>query len=365
MSVEGYLLLADGTRLEGSLLGVPEPVMGELVFNTSVVGYQEIFTDPSYCGQIVVFAQPEIGNYGMQAGAVESELGCAEGLVLRSLSPAVYHHASECSLEEYLAERGKTALVGVDTRALVLRLRRSGNQAAILAPVDMAEAEAKERLARMPAMAGANLVPRVSTQYARTFGEGPLHVAILDFGIKRASCQQLLRRGCRLTQLPWDTSLTQIRSLQPNGILLSNGPGDPAAVPGVAKLVAELLKEFPVMGICLGFQIMALALGGATYKLPFGHRGGNHPVLDRRSKRVMITSQNHGFAVLESSLDDSLVQPTHHSLFDGSLEGLACRHSASFGVQFHPEAAPGPLDCLDLFDEFLENMRGGCHAQTG
>lgn len=364
MSVEGYLLLADGTRLDGTLLGVGEPVMGELVFNTSVVGYQEIFTDPSYCGQIVVFAQPELGNYGMRSAAVESELGCAEGLVLRSLSPAVYHHASECTLPEYLVKRGKTALAGVDTRALVLRLRRGGNQAAILAPKGMAEGEARKRLACLPSMEGANLVPRVSTQSALAFGEGRLHVAILDFGIKRASCEQLLLRGCRLTQLPWDTSLSQIRSLRPDGILLSNGPGDPAAVPGVAERVGELLKQYPVMGICLGFQIMALALGGATYKLPFGHRGGNHPVLHRRTKRVMITSQNHGFAVLENSLDEALVQPTHHSLFDGSLEGLACRQSASFGVQFHPEAAPGPLDCLNLFDEFLENMRGGCHAQT-
>ncbi|MCB1052154.1 MAG: glutamine-hydrolyzing carbamoyl-phosphate synthase small subunit [Acidobacteria bacterium] len=354
--------MTDGTRLDGLLLGARARALGELVFNTSVVGYQEILTDPSYHGQIVVLTQPEIGNYGVHENACESYLGRAAGLVFRSLSPQVYHPESEMDLDAYLRSLDTTAICEVDTRYLTRKLRDGGAQNAALFPAAIDTDQARAYLAGAPNMVGASLAPLVSTPRPVEHGSGSKHVVLVDFGIKLQTIKQLVQRGCRVTQVPWNTPFNAIQALNPDGILLSNGPGDPDAVPGVREVVARLMDHYPVMGICLGYQIMALALGGTTYKLPFGHRGGNHPVKDRISNRVFITAQNHGFAVDEESMKHPEIEITHHSLFDGSLEGFRLKERPVFGVQFHPEAAPGPRDCQPLFDQFLTLMGEGTHA---
>ena len=357
--MKGYLLFPDGRTMEGTLVGAKKTALGELVFNTSMTGYQEILTDPSYHRQIVVLTQPEIGNYGTHEEVTESDIGCAAGMVFRNMSPGTWHRSYQKTFDDFLAERGVTAMTDLDTRELTREIRDKGPKNVAIAPADVPMEEAREKLAALPSMEGANLVPEVSVKEKRVHGEGRTHIVLLDYGIKIASIRALLERDCRITQVPWNTSFEAIKAMGPDGILLSNGPGDPAAVPGVRQVAAQLMESYPVMGICLGFQIMALALGGETYKLPFGHRGGNHPV--RFEGRVAITSQNHGFAVKAESLDASRVTLTHQSLFDQSLEGFQLKEKPVFGVQFHPEAAPGPHDCLDHFDYFLSLVRGN-HA---
>ena len=354
--MKGYLLLGDGVRLDGWLVGAAKPALGELVFNTSMTGYQEILTDPSYHRQIVVLTHPEIGNYGTREEVSESDLGHAAGMVFRNISPVAWHRKADNSFHEFLAGLGVAAITGLDTRKLTALIRDEGPRNVIIAPWEMPQAEAETTLAQAPAMTGANLVPEVSTTEVRSHGDGAIHIVLLDYGIKAATIRALVARGCRVTQVPWNTPAAAIDELVPDGILASNGPGDPAAVPGVTAIVARLMDRYPMMGICLGFQIMALALGGKTYKLPFGHRGGNHPV--KLGERVVITSQNHGFAVDPESLDKVAVNFTHTSLFDQSLEGFELREKPVFGVQFHPEAGPGPHDCLDHFDYFLSLVRG-------
>lgn len=359
--MEGYLLFGNGDTIKGQLVGARKSALGELVFNTSMTGYQEILTDPSYHGQIVVLTQPEIGNYGTSEDVSESDIGRAAGMIFRNITPGTWHRSSERSFDQMLANMGVTAITRLDTRALTHMIRDQGPQNVLIAPADMDKAEAAAQLAAAPSMAGANLVPNVSTVETRVHGDGDHHIVLLDLGIKIATIRALTKRGCRVTQVPWNTSFEAIKALEPDGILLSNGPGDPSAVPGVRETVAQLMDAYPVMGICLGFQIMALGLGGKTYKLPYGHRGGNHPV--RFNGRVAITSQNHGFAVEPDSLDPQRVTLTHISLFDETLEGFELKDKPVFGVQFHPEAAPGPHDCMDHFDYFLSLVRGD-HAQA-
>ncbi len=354
--MKGYLLFSDGTRMEGVLAGAFRPTIGELVFNTSMTGYQEILTDPSYHRQVVVLTHPEIGNYGVQEKVSESDLGHASGMIFRNISPGVFHRESEQTFHSYLADIGVTAITGLDTRKLTQMIRTKGPSNVMIVPEDYPQEKALEELAAAPPMAGASLVPEVSVKEPRFHGDGDTHIVLVDYGIKIASVRALLDRGCRITQVPWNTPASEIHKMKPDGILLSNGPGDPSAVPGVPEIVAELIDTYPTMGICLGFQLMCLALGGKTYKLPFGHRGGNHPVKFR--DRVVITSQNHGFAVDPDSLDMNRVKLTHYSLFDQSLEGFEMLDKPVFGVQFHPEAAPGPHDCLDHFDYFLSLVRG-------
>ncbi|CAM2067146.1 carbamoyl phosphate synthase small subunit [Sulfidibacter corallicola] len=361
--MQGYLLFPTGQSLSGTLIGAKAPQLGELVFNTSMTGYQEILTDPSYHRQIVVLTYPEIGNYGCHLEVNESTLGHAAGMVFRNLSPGSFHNRYHQTFDPFLAEIGVTAITGLDTRRLTQTIRDEGPRNVLIAPQSLPLEEAKVRLAAAEPMEGANLVPQVSTTEKVVHGEGDHHIVLLDLGIKLATIRALQKRGCRVTQVPWNTDLAAVEALKPDGILISNGPGDPAAVPGVRGTIAALMDRYPVMGICLGFQLMALSLGGRTYKLPFGHRGGNHPV--KFEGRVVITSQNHGFAVHEDSLDLKRVEITHHSLFDGSLEGFRLRDKPVFGVQFHPEAAPGPNDCLDHFDYFLQqvaNHKGDRHA---
>ncbi len=351
----GVLVLRDGSRFEGRLFGAPTSIVGELVFNTSVVGYQEIATDPSYHRQIVVLTTPEIGNYGTSIDAQESQLAHAAGLVIRHMSPHALHRTSRQNLSDYLASIGVPCIAELDTRALTQRIRDQGPTTAWIGSSLVPESEIFAHIEAEPPMTGANLVPDVSTPKAITHGKGSMRVVLLDFGIKANTIRCLVERGCQVIQVPWNTSYDAICAHQPNGILLSNGPGDPDAVPRVRETVQELMDSFPTFGICLGFQIMALALGARTYKLPFGHRGGNHPVKDLATGKVVITSQNHGFAVDADSLPTT-VSASHISLFDRSLEGFVLKDKPSFGVQFHPEAAPGPRDCANLFDEFVRLM---------
>lgn len=353
--MQGYLLLSDGTCMEGRLFGACDVTVGELVFNTSMTGYQEILTDPSYHRQVVVLTQPEIGNYGCHDEVSESSLGRASGMIVRSMSPGTWHRTNRDPFDRFLADLGVTAIADVDTRHLTRLVRDHGNQMVVIAPETCPKEKAKTLLNQAPPMTGASLVPEVSVRQPVVHGDGELHIALLDFGIKLATIRALNERGCKVTQLPWNTSYEEVAALKPDGILLSNGPGDPSAVPGVPQVVAKLMDSFPTMGICMGFQLMALGLGGETYKLPFGHRGGNHPV--KFEDKVVITSQNHGFAVKPESLDRSRLLLTHTSLFDDSLEGFELRDKPVFGVQFHPEAAPGPHDCLDHFDYFLTLIR--------
>lgn len=361
--MQGYLLFPDGRALQGELIGAKRPQLGELVFNTSMTGYQEILTDPSYHRQIVVLTYPEVGNYGCHLEVSESTLGHAAGMVLRNLSPGSFHNRYQQTFDAFLAEIGVTAIIGLDTRKLTQMIRDEGPRNVMIVPAHIAADDAAKELAAAPGMAGANLVPEVSTREKVIHGDGETHIVLLDLGIKLATIRALVERGCRVTQVPWNTDFEAIQALKPDGILLSNGPGDPSAVPGVRPTVAALMEHYPTMGICLGFQLMALSIGGETYKLPFGHRGGNHPV--KFEGRVVITSQNHGFAVHENSIPADTCEITHHSLFDGSLEGFRMREKPVFGVQFHPEAAPGPNDCLDHFDYFLKLVnenKGGTHA---
>jgi len=358
--VKGYLLFGDGGRRDGVLIGAKQPAIGELVFNTSMTGYQEILTDPSYWRQLVVLTHPEIGNYGCGEAAVESTLGRAWGMVFRDLSPGVWHHRQREPFDVCLARLGVTAITGLDTRAIVKKIRDDGAANAMIAPADYPLEKAAAELAAAPSMVGANLIPAVSTREPVRHGDGALHIALLDFGIKYSTIRALLDRGCRVTQLPWDTAVAEIAALNPDGVLLSNGPGDPSAAPELPPKIAEIIDRWPTMGICLGFQMMALALGGRTYKLPFGHHGGNHPV--KVDGRALITAQNHGFAVDPESLDPARVALTHLSLFDQSLEGFRLRDRPAFGLQFHPEAGPGPHDCLDSFDQFVQ--MAGAHAKA-
>jgi len=364
------LALADGRTFTGRAFGAPGRAVGEVVFNTSMTGYQEILTDPSYRGQIVVMTCPEMGNVGVNPDDFESDRIQVAGFVVRSLSPRVSNWRSEGDLGSWLADHGVVGLEGVDTRALTRHIRAAGAvPGALVSPADQAaEEEAVEAARRTPPMEGRDLVREVTC--AAPYGwdepawrepageEGGPHVVAYDFGIKRNILRRLVSAGCRVTVVPAGTSAADAMALGPDGVFLSNGPGDPAAVDYAVEAVSELLGQTPVFGICLGHQILSLALGATTYKLKFGHRGGNQPVRDEGTGRVEITSQNHGFAVAAESLAALRpgVELTHVNLNDGTCEGLACPDRRAFGVQYHPEASPGPHDAWPHFDRFMLAM---------
>jgi carbamoyl-phosphate synthase small subunit len=343
--MDGILLLEDGTAFDGCCFGSPRAAVGEVVFNTSMTGYQEILTDPSYCRQIITLTASQIGNTGVNGRDMESSRVPAAGLVVRELSPRVSSWRAEGDLDSFLAEHGVPGLKDVDTRALTRHIRSLG------------------------AMQGCNLVPQVTcaTAYAWTEGEalgcrtgeagppprgaGPArHIIALDFGIKRSILRHLVDSGFAVTVVPASTTADEILALRPDGVFLSNGPGDPAAVTGAIETVRALLGRVPIFGICLGHQILALALGGSTFKLKFGHRGGNHPVKGLATGRVDITAQNHGFAVAPDLPKG--VEVTQINLNDGTVEGLEQPDLRAFGVQYHPEAGPGPHEASRLFAEF-------------
>jgi carbamoyl-phosphate synthase small subunit len=377
-SERAHLVLADGTVFEGRPLGARGVTVGELVFTTTMTGYQEVLTDPSYAGQIVVMTAPEMGNVGVNAEDTESAVGVPRlaGFVVRAASAVPSNWRSEESLDAYLARHGITSMTDVDTRRLARHLRDHGAQNAALG-TERPEA-LLERARNAPDMNGRDLVRDVTPRepYAWSEGRGlwqaPLamraaegaraaqsgaspHVVVFDFGIKRNILRCLVDLGCRVTAVPASTSAAAALALAPDGIFLSNGPGDPAALPYAAETVRGLLGKKPLFGICLGHQLLALALGAKTYKLKFGHRGANQPVKDLTTGRVEITTQNHGFCVDLATLRGGATS-THVHLNDGTSEGLAIPELGAFSVQYHPEAAAGPHDSLYLFERFHRAM---------
>ncbi len=365
------LALADGTIFRGVSIGAPGHTVAEVVFNTAMTGYQEILTDPSYSGQIVTLTYPHIGNTGVNAEDVEANRVYAAGLVVRDCPARVSNFRSTQSLPEYLSEQGIVAISGIDTRKLTRILREKGAQGACI--FVGSDADRAVELARgFAGMAGQDLAKVVSIKDSTTWTEGTwqlgegytqpdqskFHVVAYDFGIKSNILRLLADRGCRLTLVPAQTSAEDVLKLNPDGVFLSNGPGDPEPCDYAIDATRVFLdKKLPVFGICLGHQIMGLAVGGKTLKMKTGHHGANHPVQDLASKRVFITSQNHGFAVDAASLPAN-ARVTHVSLFDGTLQGFELTDRPAFCFQGHPEASPGPHDILELFNKFISLMSG-------
>ncbi len=376
-SPKAILALADGTVFKGSSIGAVGLTVGELVFNTAMTGYQEILTDPSYCRQIVTLTYPHIGNYGINDEDVEAEKIHVAGLIIKEPPILDSNFRKTRSLVQYLVDEGKVAIADIDTRRLTRVLRTSGAQNGCILALALGEpitealiASAIAAAQAAPSMAGLDLAKVVSrtercewTETEWTLGSGygqqvqpRFHVVAYDFGVKSNILRMLASRGCRITVVPAQTSAAEVLALQPDGVFLSNGPGDPQPCDYAIKAAAELMDSgIPTFGICLGHQIMALASGAKTFKMKFGHHGANHPVKDLDSGRVSITSQNHGFAVDADSLPANL-RPTHVSLFDGTLQGLERTDKPAFCFQGHPEASPGPHDIAYLFDRFIGLM---------
>ena len=365
------LVLADGTVFRGISIGAPGQTVGEVVFNTSMTGYQEILTDPSYTKQIVTLTYPHIGNTGVNAEDVESGQVYASGLIIRDLPLVHSNWRSEQSLSDYLVANNVVAIADIDTRKLTRILRERGAQAGCIIAGAVNEAEALAQAKAFPGLSGMDLAKVVSVKESYEFAEGEwdlasgyakpsnpaFHVVAFDYGVKRNILRMLTSRGCKVTVLPAQATAEQALALKPDGVFLSNGPGDPQPCDYAISAIKNIVDTgVPTFGICLGHQLLALASGAKTLKMKFGHHGANHPVQDVDDKRVFITSQNHGFAVDAESLPANL-RTTHVSLFDGSLQGIARTDKPAFSFQGHPEASPGPTEMSYLFDRFVESMK--------
>ncbi|MGA1874543.1 MAG: glutamine-hydrolyzing carbamoyl-phosphate synthase small subunit [bacterium] len=381
MIKKGFIVLEDGTAFQGQSFGFHGEQTGEIVFNTGMTGYQEILTDPSYRGQIVVMTYPLIGNYGINSIDQESERPQVSGFIVKENSPVPSNWRSRESLSDYLMRHQIIGLEGVDTRAITRHIRLRGAMKALISTEADDISSLLARVQAAPGIVGKDLVQEVSTKEPYTYGENlsgndPVYwyeylpdiskdtykaesylVVAMDFGVKRSILRQLNSTGCKVRVVPAHTSAEEILSLKPQGLFLSNGPGDPAAVPYAVDTVKKLLGTLPIFGICLGHQIVGLALGGKTFKLKFGHRGCNHPVKDLTTGRVEITSQNHGFCVDLDSLKSQDITITHLNLNDQTLEGMQHNTWPLFSVQYHPEASPGPHDSHYLFQRFYEMIR--------
>ena len=372
MTIPALLALADGSVFRGISVGSNEAqAVGEVVFNTAMTGYQEILTDPSYARQIVTLTYPHIGNTGCNAVDAESDRVHAAGLVIRDLPLAASNWQSEETLDAYLKRNGVVAIAGIDTRRLTRILRESGAQGGcIVTGENLSEADAVAAARAFPGLAGMDLAKVVSVREPTIWSEGSFdldraafntpparwRVVAYDFGVKRTILRLLVDRGCEVTVVPAQTSASEVLQMHPHGVFLSNGPGDPEPCDYAVEALRSFIEAgMPTFGICLGHQLLGLAVGGRTMKMKFGHHGANHPVIDLETGRVMISSQNHGFAVDESSLPDYAVA-THRSLFDGSLQGIALRDRPVFSFQGHPEASSGPHDVAGLFDRFIQLM---------
>jgi len=374
LSTPAVLALQDGTVFEGTSVGADGQTIGEVVFNTAMTGYQEILTDPSYCRQIVTLTYPHIGNTGTNAEDMESSRVHASGLVIRDSSLVTSSWRSERTFSEFLKQSDTIAIADIDTRKLTRIIRENGAQSGCIMTGEVDVKKAIQHAKKFPGIAGTDLAKFVSTEQTYQWSQGttfgrkprilsrrvaPYHVVAYDFGIKRNILRLLADLDCRITVVPAKTSAEVALAYSPDGIFLSNGPGDPEPCDYAITAIKRFLKEeIPVFGICLGHQLLALAAGAATEKMKFGHHGANHPVQDLASGQVLITSQNHGFAVDESSLPKD-VQATHRSLFDDSLQGITVKGRPAFGFQGHPEASPGPHDLLPLFERFLQDMEAG------
>lgn len=372
--MKAYLALEDGTVFEGKNFGAQGESYGEVVFNTSLTGYQETLNDPSYKGQIVTMTYPLIGNYGVNEEDYESNAPKVEGFVVRELSRIPSSYRSELSLDEYLKKYNVIGIEGIDTRALTLHIRTQGAMKAVLSTVDSDPKSLIEKAKNSAGLVGRDLVKEVSTpdiyewdpsgKESGTWniaGKQPLpeakyHVVAFDFGVKQNILRRLRQVGCKVTVVPASTSIDKVMELKPDGVFLSNGPGDPEGVPYAAETVKQLIGKFPIFGICLGHQILSLALGAKTYKLKFGHRGGNQPVKREKTGQVEISVQNHGFAVDVDSLKNLPLEATHMNLNDQTNEGIRHKELPIFSVQHHPEASPGPHDSAYLFEEFVTLM---------
>ncbi|WP_373017883.1 glutamine-hydrolyzing carbamoyl-phosphate synthase small subunit [Thiomicrorhabdus sp.] len=370
---QALLALEDGTLFWGTSLGAEGETVGEVVFNTSLTGYQEILTDPSYFKQIVTLTYPHIGNVGVNAEDEESPRIMAQGLVVKDCPVLMSNFRAEKTLPEYLKEQNVVAIADIDTRKLTRILRDKGAQSGVIVAGENIDAEnAVAQAKAFSGLKGLDLAKEVTTSETYVWTEGTwvlgeghkdcsanqdYHVVAYDYGVKRNILRMLADRGCKLTVVPAKTSAQEVLAMNPDGVFLSNGPGDPEPCDYAIEAIQEILKtEIPVFGICLGHQLLALASGAKTVKMKFGHHGANHPVQDMDSKRVMITSQNHGFAVDGDSLPAN-VTATHKSLFDGSLQGIQRTDKAAFSFQGHPEASPGPHDVAPLFDQFIANIQ--------
>ncbi|MDO8751306.1 MAG: glutamine-hydrolyzing carbamoyl-phosphate synthase small subunit [Dehalococcoidia bacterium] len=363
MNGEACLVLEDGSVYQGECFGAPGTAFGEVVFNTSMTGYQEILTDPSYAGQIVVATYPLIGNYGVNAQDVESRRVQVAGYVVRQQTAHPSHYDSTGTIHEYLAAQGVTGISGVDTRALTRRLRSQGVMMGCLTSEMRAE-EALDRLRHVQRYVDVDYVASVSTEVSYVWqgndgSTGPFsrwRVVVTDCGLKYNILRNLKARGCAVTVVPARTTAQEVLALEPDGVVLSPGPGDPALLGYAVRMVEGLVGRVPIMGICLGHQLLARAFGARTYKLKFGHRGGNHPVKDLVTGRVYITAQNHGFAVDAQTLPPGL-EVSHVNLNDGTVEGIFHKELPILGIQFHSEASPGPWDNEYLFDRFLSKVK--------
>ena len=369
---EAVLALADGTIFRGAAIGADGLSVGEVVFNTALTGYQEILTDPSYARQIVTLTYPHIGNVGVNTEDEESDVIWAAGLVIRDLPLLASNFRSQESLDEYLKAKGILGIADIDTRKLTRILRQTGAQSGCIMAGDIDDQEALEAARKFSGLKGMDLAKEVTTgatypwqEHSWTLesgyqvqkpGEGKYKVVAYDYGVKRNILRMLVDRYCELVIVPAQTSAEEVLAMRPDGVFLSNGPGDPEPCDYAIKAIQEILEtRTPVFGICLGHQLLALASGDKTTKMKFGHHGANHPVEDIENNVVMITSQNHGFAVDEGSLPENLIA-THRSLFDGSLQGIHRTDKAAFSFQGHPEASPGPHDAASLFDHFIDLM---------
>lgn len=361
--MNAILALSDGTIYKGESFGAAGERCGEVVFNTAMTGYQEIITDPSYKGQIVAMTYPLIGNYGVNNEDAESRKPFLEGFVVKEYSKVHSNWRSAGSLGDYLRERGVMGIEGIDTRSLTLHIRQAGAMQAVLSTEDLDEKRLVAKARASAGLIGIDLVREVTIDKPYTWSPAPkkktklLNVAVLDCGLKYNILRCLMNAGCRVTAVPARTSSREILALKPDGFMLSNGPGDPAAVDYVVRTTQELLEKLPIFGICLGHQMLGRAFGGKTFKLKFGHHGGNHPVKDVKTGKVAITVQNHGFCVDIDSLNKRDIELTHVNLNDKTLEGLRHRKLPVFSVQFHPEAGPGPHDAAYLFQQFASLMR--------
>lgn len=378
--MEAWLALEDGTVYRGESFGATGESAGEVVFNTSMIGYQEVLTDPSYKGQIVTMTYPLIGSYGVNSDDLESLQPHVAGFVVREYQRNPSNWRSTDSLDRFLAVHGIVGISGIDTRALTRRLRAEGVMRGIIGSGDMETNTLVSRARNVPGLEGLDLVRKVTTdrpyrweQSRRIYVDVPndepekiwesfeepgiYRVVVMDYGVKHNILRNLVRRGCQVLVLPADSTAKQVLRINPTGIMLSNGPGDPGAVQYAIEELKIMISKKPIFGICIGHQLLGMALGGERFKLKFGHRGANQPVKQQESGRVEITAQNHGFAIDASTLDESQIELTHINLNDRTLEGFRHRHYPVFSVQYHPEASPGPHDADYLFDRFIASMQ--------
>jgi len=369
--MKAYLALEDGLVFEGEGFGAEGEVFGEVVFNTSLAGYQEILTDPSYKGQMVTMTYPLIGNTGVNLEDEESEKPWVEGFIIKELSPIVSNYRSTMTLDAYLKKHNKIGIQGIDTRKLVKHLRDHGAKKGILSTLDQDKSRLIQKAKDSSSIVGVDLVREVSCKKPYVYEKGLVQgfewggktrteifdIVAVDSGIKRNILRKLNQHGFRVTVVPASATAREIQALNPQGLFLSNGPGDPSAVPYLVETVRQLIGQMPIFGICFGHQILGQALGGTTSKLKFGHRGGNHPVMDLLTRKIEITSQNHGFVVDIESLSKEEVELTHINLNDKTLEGLRHKKLPLFSVQYHPENSPGPHDSDYLFDRFYEMVK--------